>query len=104
MNGSAGVDVSGSIPVVHLSGEIDVQSVDCFRHAILELEGHPSVIVDMAEVTFFDSTGFSVIAQEVRSGRTIAVRNPRDLVRRAFEIVGLDDLIEPAPPVASVVE
>jgi anti-anti-sigma factor len=102
VGGSARVDLTGSTPIVHLFGEIDLGTADCFREAMSKLDGHPSVIIDLAAVTFFDSTGIGVVAHEVRGGRAVVIRSPGHLVRRALEIVGLDELIEPVPsPVAA---
>lgn len=82
------------------TGEIDVSSVEPFRHAVLEaLKAEPGVlVVDLADVTFLDSSGLSVIAvalkgQRAHDGR-VSVVNPRPIVRRAIDLVGLGLLLE----------
>lgn len=82
------------------AGEIDVATVEPFRQAVLEaLAAEPSaLVVDLADVTFLDSSGLSVLAialkgQRAHDGR-VSVVNPRPIVRRAIDLVGLGLLLE----------
>jgi anti-sigma B factor antagonist len=54
------------MPVVAVSGEVDLHAVPGFRSAIQEAEsgvgeGVPAVIVDLREVEFMDSSGLGVL-------------------------------------------
>ena len=85
-------------PVVVARGEIDVATSETFGRCVAEaLERDPKLVLDLAEVTFMDSTGLSVIVRayqssgQVREG--IVVRSPCSAVRRTLEVSGIAQLI-----------
>jgi len=65
--------------------------------ARLRYHGH-AVTVDLAEVTFMDSTGLTTLMdahQQARSnGATFIVRRPSPAVRRVFDLAGVGRLLE----------
>jgi anti-sigma B factor antagonist len=91
--------------VVALGGALDVsaadQLLDELRY-VWDTQGLP-IILNLAEVTFLDSTGVRALVLARRdlaaAGRplTIAAASPK--VRRLLELTGTDDLFRsPAPP------
>lgn len=91
------VDEDGR-PVVVARGEIDVATSEVFGRCVAEaLERDPKLVLDLAEVTFMDSTGLSVIVRayqasgQVREG--IVVRSPCAAVQRTLEVSGIAQLL-----------
>jgi anti-anti-sigma factor len=90
------VSDDGATTVVLASGELDLAARDALRAALAPLTG--TVVVDLADVTFLDSSCIGVLAgagQRLRDlGGDLQVRNPGDVPRRALEITGLGGMIE----------
>ncbi|MDI6100351.1 STAS domain-containing protein [Actinoplanes sp. NEAU-A12] len=94
--------------VVHVvvSGEIDMETVDAVRRAVTEAlrtTGVEDVLVDMAGVTFCDSSGIAVFDETYQTAAEQGVRfrlfGVRPGVRRVLEIVGLlEPLTAPLSP------
>jgi anti-sigma B factor antagonist len=92
--------------VIRLTGDIDLVVKDELMArfdaavAAAATDGHV-VRVDLGEVTFMDSTGFSCIANALRAlepvGGTIVLLRTPPFVRRVLELTGLDHLCEDAP-------
>ncbi len=87
----------GDRTVVIPVGEIDIATNGMFRDHLDRCVGH--VVVDLAGVTFLDSSGIGTIAVtrsrlEKESG-TLELREPRPIVRAAIEAVGLGHWITP---------
>ena len=82
------------------AGEIDIASVAPFRQAVLDaLDAEPDrLVIDLADVTFLDSTGLSVLAAALKGQRAgdrrLCVVNPAPVVRRAIDLVGLGLLLQ----------
>ncbi len=81
------------------SGELDVATVDTLRAQVEDLiaAGFKRLVLDLGELTFFDSTGIHLVLELVRGSRTdgwqIAVVGGTDPVRRAFDVAGLRGVI-----------
>jgi anti-sigma B factor antagonist len=91
----AGVDGRDEAVVVSLAGELDLYNAEEVRRALLDtLAGEPELlVVDLAEVTFIDSTALGVLIEARsrmadRGGFRLAA--PGLEVRRALEVSGLD--------------
>jgi stage II sporulation protein AA (anti-sigma F factor antagonist) len=82
-------------PVVMLTGDVDLSTVEQLAAALEPLHGH--VVVDLDGVSFLDRTGVEVFAAArrrlVAAGGTLHLRAPRDHIRSEFEILGIDDWI-----------
>ena len=85
--------------VIALSGEIDMAGLDDLQSAIEPHLAHgQTVVLDLSDVTFADSTILRVLTQargkanEV--GGALLVRNPSDQVRQVLSIGELDDLVQ----------
>jgi len=79
------------------AGEIDMRTAADLRVALdAVLDGRPSkIMIDLAAVTFMDSTGLGVLVQAcTRAGDhgRVVVINPHPIVRRILEITGLGEL------------
>lgn len=91
----AGIDRREETVVVSLAGELDLYNAEEVRRALLDTlaEGTELLVVDLAEVTFIDSTALGVLIEARsrlpdRSGFRLAA--PGLEVRRALEVSGLD--------------
>jgi anti-sigma B factor antagonist len=80
--------------VIEVVGEVDAASADILRNAIFEVidSGDARVTVDMAEVSFMDSSGLRVLIAGFKAaeqaGGALSVRHPSDVVTRLLEITG----------------
>ena len=91
----AGIDRHAEAVVVSLAGELDLYNAEEVRRALLDTlaDGAELLVVDLAEVTFIDSTALGVLIEARsrladRSGFRLAA--PGLEVRRALEVSGLD--------------
>jgi anti-sigma B factor antagonist len=91
------VDVSehGQALVLRLAGELDLYNAPALREALHScLERNPRrLVVDLAEVTFVDSTALGALVEarsKLRGGDGLALASPGLETRRALEISGLD--------------
>jgi anti-sigma B factor antagonist len=77
-----------------LSGELDLSSRDELIEATKEIPAGARLVVDLAEVTFMDSSGLVVLMNlDLRSraeGWTARLANPQPPVRRLFELCGFE--------------
>jgi anti-anti-sigma factor len=81
--------------VFHLSGDFDMSGVETFvEETSATLEEDAPVVLDLAELTFIDSSGLSAIVTlaERVGGRGFLLRNPRGAVAKVFSIVRLEDI------------
>jgi anti-sigma B factor antagonist len=88
---------AGSWPVLRVAGEIDIQTSPILEEHLqraLDL-GKNSIVVDLNEVTFLDSTGLSVLVAGFKrcqgAGGDMRIERPQPNVLRVFEITGLAD-------------
>lgn len=92
---------------VYLAGEIDLATAPQLRFALSDVvaaTAPPAEInVDLAGVTFLDATGVGLLvrAREVarRAGVGLSVHNPRGIVMRVLDVLGLTGelRVPPAP-------
>lgn len=89
-----GLAERGDILVLSLAGELDLADAPTLREALGDaVERAPKrLVVDLAEVTFVDSTvlGALVEARSKLGGDAFALAAPGLEVRRALEVSGLD--------------
>ena len=85
--------------VVVVSGELDLASVDDLQAALARPEAQAgSLVFDLRDVTFIDSSGLSVIVashQRMRAaqGRFAVVVSRPSAVHRLFELCGLTETL-----------
>ncbi len=73
-----------------LGGDLDLFSVGALRAALETVSG--TLVVDLGEVEFMDDSGLGQLLQVLRrlreGGGSLVLRDPRDDIRRVFEITG----------------
>lgn len=92
--------VEGETPVLSVRGEIDVQTAPELRERLVQVSqnGHKTVVVDLSEVTFLDSTALGVLVSGLKRFRS----DGGDLrlvvtgrgVAKVLEITGLVDVFQ----------
>src|SRR4030095_12948298 len=87
------------IDVFALRGDIDLDSAPSLRSVFqAKINEHcPALIVDLAQVSFIDSTGLSVLIEYFRNfgrhGGAFCLCGLSDELKEIFRIVGLDRII-----------
>jgi anti-anti-sigma factor len=77
---------------IHIVGDLDMASAPHLRAALAGCDGQ-AVAVDLAGVTFIDSSGIHALERARREHRNLRIENPTDAVRRVFEIAGVTALL-----------
>ena len=100
---------NGDTPVVAVSGEVDVYSAPELRERLSELlsAAEPSLIVNLAEVSFLDSTGIGTLVaglnRAVQFGGTLTLVCDHERILKLFRITGLDSVFAIRPNVDEAV-
>lgn len=93
-------DPAGGQTVVRLDGELDIATQSAFRDltATLLPEGHVRLVVDLAGLTFLDSTGIGALIGLHRRvhelGGSLVLVGARDRINNLFTIVALDQVFD----------
>ena len=74
--------------VVHLEGEIDLATSAWLKGALAEVAAGEPLTLDMAAVTFMDSSGIRVLLS-VSGNRDLTLVNPSERVHAVLEMAGL---------------
>ncbi|PID82585.1 MAG: anti-anti-sigma factor [Clostridiales bacterium] len=83
---------------VKVIGEIDINTADEVKEKINSLvdEREDSVLLDMEDVSYIDSTGLGIFIALVKrlksSGKNLILLNPNRSIVKLFEITGLDQI------------
>lgn len=86
--------------VVRLKGEFDLAGVPAFEHELAREPGphEGTVVLDMSDVTFLDSSGLRAVLMADRTvradGRRCIVVRGSERVARVLELTGVDDRLE----------
>lgn len=93
-------DIEGATATVRVVGDFDAARAKDVREAILEAEvGSQSLVLDLSEVTFVDSSGLGVIAAAAaraeRDGKSFGLSDPTPAVEHTLRLFGLDSMIAP---------
>ena len=80
-------------------GELDIATAPELVNLLARLRHHGhAVTLDLAEVTFMDSTGLTTLmdakVQADRNGWSFAVSRPSPAVKRVFELAGVQRLLD----------
>lgn len=89
------VDRGDGSVVVALAGELDLYNAHVVRDALIAAcdEGPERVVVDLADVTFIDSTALGVLVEarsRMQNRRAFLLAAPGPETKRALEVSGLD--------------
>ena len=88
----------GDAHVVTLSGELDAATSDGLLEWFTEIAGS-TVVVDLSDLTYMDSSGIGVMVQAKRRlGDSFVLTRPQPPVERVFEITGLMSLFSSWDP------
>jgi anti-anti-sigma factor len=82
-----------------LHGELDIATAPELEELLARLRHHGhAVTIDLAEVTFIDSTGLTALMEAHRlahsNGWSFSVRRPSPAVQRVFDLAGVGRLLE----------
>ena len=91
---AAEVSAEEGMPVIRLSGELDMVSVERVRpvvEGVLTAEGG-RLAFDVSELEFMDSSGVALLVSAART-RQVELRHPNSIVRRLIELAGLNELL-----------
>jgi anti-sigma B factor antagonist len=86
-----GSDDSGA-PVIALSGEVDLSNAAVLQSKIDDLVGSDAerVVLDLASLSFIDSSGIAVLVRLHNRIGSVQIRNPTPMVGRIVQITGLE--------------
>jgi anti-sigma B factor antagonist len=100
---------AGNIPIVAISGEVDVYSAPALKDKVGELiaAGQNTLIIDLSNVAFLDSTGLGALV-EARStaaegGGALPLVCDQERLLKLFTITGLDGVFAIHPSVTAAV-
>lgn len=91
---------SEGLRTLAVHGEIDLAFEEAFQDEMTDLleQAHSPVIVDLAAVTFMDSSGLRVLVSGKERGRGLGIdvvlRAPSPRVLRVLQIAGIDQAFE----------
>jgi anti-anti-sigma factor len=87
------------VPVIRLSGEIDMSNVDALRRTIepVVARAPDRVVFDLSTLSFMDSSGIALLLQVSAKSKSVRVRGPSPLVQRMIEATGLTDILQVEP-------
>ena len=89
-------DRDSGAPVVRLAGEIDISTADGIADTLCAVPGS-TVVVDLSDVTFMDSSGIAELmrARQARaaSGHDLIIRGASKIVRKTFLVLGLEEML-----------
>jgi anti-sigma B factor antagonist/stage II sporulation protein AA (anti-sigma F factor antagonist) len=89
------VQLDGHVVRVVAVGEIDMSTADVLRDALNDAldKNPPAVVLDMAGVTFLDSTGIAALVvahnRAIDENTALTLINCRPIVRRVLDVTGL---------------
>jgi anti-anti-sigma factor len=90
---------SAGAPVIVVSGDLDISSVERLREAVAAVAaGHPDELTfDVSELRFMDSAGIAVLLGAAGKVPTVRLLRPSAAVRRVVELTGLTDVLKVEP-------
>jgi anti-sigma B factor antagonist len=84
---------------ISIVGEIDISNDVTVQHEVERLlEPRPQrLVLDLAELTFMDSSGIAVLLRVAATVARVDVRNATRAVRRIIETTGVDSVLHLEP-------
>jgi anti-sigma B factor antagonist len=93
-------ELSDGTATVSVRGEVDVYTAPQLRDRLYAVvaDGVTHVVLDLAAMTFIDSTGLGVIVGTLKrlreAGGDLVLRSPSRSTRKVLEITGLTRIVE----------
>jgi anti-sigma B factor antagonist len=86
-------------PVIEVSGDLDISSVDQLSSAVSEMAAaRPEELTfEMSRLRFMDSAGIAVLLGAAGQVPTVRLCNPTTAVRRVIELTGLTEILRVEP-------
>ena len=85
---------------LQLAGDLDLASVDCLERCLREVQGTTSLLVDLKDVRYADSSGIRLLVETARRmeerGSDFRIRGASPRVQRTFSLLGLQELLDKA--------
>jgi anti-sigma B factor antagonist len=84
----------GGVPVLALTGELDIYTVETFRRAAEPLKDDGAVIIDMGRIELVDSSGLGALValcQASDGKRTVVLVCAGPAIPRLLELTRLDE-------------
>ena len=100
---TAVASLSGELALISVSGELDLYTAQRLQARIDEAGavGADTVVVDLSEVSFIDSTALAVLVQETRRlegrGRSLVLVTNDPRTKRVVEVTGLNRVLRTYP-------
>lgn len=97
-HGIGNIRYNGNAVIVDLVGEIDMNSSAQLREQLIEIlrKKHRVTIINLAEVSFMDSSGLAVLIEAMqvtnRQATQLKIAGLNDRIRSIFEISRLDSI------------
>ena len=88
------------IYILSLEGEINISSLAVARRKVESsyLDQYSGFIIDLADVSFFDSAGLGFLMHLIRQARRnnvrVAVCSANNLLKRLFATVGIEQFVD----------
>ena len=81
--------VNGNHAEFVVAGEVDAATHHLLRDALVAAVdgGATDLVIDMADVTFMDSSGLRGLVESIRLGAHVTLRSLRPAVQQVFDIV-----------------
>ncbi|MFN2560746.1 MAG: STAS domain-containing protein [Jatrophihabitans sp.] len=109
MDISVSQTTAGDVPIVAVSGEVDVYSAPALKDNITEIlqSGVTTLIVDLSAVAFLDSTGLGALvearAATSDAGGSMPLVCSQERILKLFTITGLDGVFTIYPSIGDAV-
>jgi anti-sigma B factor antagonist len=100
---------AGNVPIVAVTGEVDVYSAPALKDKITELigSGEHTLIIDLGAVSFLDSTGLGALVEArtatTEAGGAMPLVCTRERILKLFTITGLDGVFTIHPSIGDAV-
>jgi len=86
------------VPILDVTGEIDIYTTPQFKEAVSAAidENKPSIVINMANVTYMDSSGFGTLLSATKRLRPVDgalyLANCNDSIQRMLQITRLNTI------------
>jgi anti-sigma B factor antagonist len=87
--------------VIGLGGELDLSNADqleaAIQAALRDKAPHQTLIFDLADLRFMDSSGLAVLIRTAGEGITVRLREASPVIREIVNATGLADIVRVDP-------